>query len=53
MAIRLLAGIEVDSGAPSHAMWELGRAARSSAAVSAAFDAGADAVLDLLGGGRR
>jgi pyruvate,water dikinase len=48
MAIRLLAGIEVDSGAPSHAMWELGRVARSSAVVSAAFEAGPDAVLDRL-----
>ena len=48
MAIRLLAGIEVDSGAPSRAMWELGRVARSSAAVSAAFEAGPDAVLDRL-----
>ena len=53
MAIRLLSGIEVDSGAPSHAMWELGRLARSSVEVSAAFEAGPDAVLDLLeaGGG--
>ncbi|MCU0261176.1 MAG: hypothetical protein MUE78_09175, partial [Ilumatobacteraceae bacterium] len=29
-SIQLLAGIEVDSGAPSHAMWELGRVARGS-----------------------
>ncbi len=48
LSIRLLAGIEVDSAAPSHAMWELGRVAKSSAAVSAAFDAGPDAVLDAL-----
>ena len=48
MAIRLLAGIEVDSAAPSYAMWDLGRAARASAAVSAAFDAGPDQVLALL-----
>ena len=48
MAIRLLAGVEVDSGAPSRAMWELGRLARSSAVVSAAFEAGPDAVLDRL-----
>ena len=48
MAIRLLAGIEVDSGAPSRAMWELGRFARSSTEVSAAFEAGPDAVLDRL-----
>lgn len=48
LAIRLLAGIEVDSGAPAHAMWALGRQARASAAVSAAFDAGPDEVLALL-----
>ena len=28
MSIRLLAGIEVDSAAPSRAMWELGRIAK-------------------------
>jgi pyruvate,water dikinase len=48
MAVRLLAGIEVDSAAPSYAMWELGRAARASGPVSAAFDAGADQVLGVL-----
>jgi pyruvate,water dikinase len=48
LSIRLLAGIEVDSGAPSHAMWELGRVAAASAEVSAAFDAGPDHVLDTL-----
>ncbi len=48
MSIRLLAGIEVDSAAPSRAMWELGRRARESDVVSAAFDAGPDAVLDRL-----
>ena len=48
MAIRLLAGIEVDSAAPSHAMWELGRAARGSEELIAAFDAGPDEVLDRL-----
>jgi phosphohistidine swiveling domain-containing protein len=48
LSIRLLAGIEVDSGAPSHAMWELGRVAAASAEVSAAFDAGPDQVLDTL-----
>ncbi len=48
MTIRLLAGIEVDSAAPSHAMWELGRLANQSAVVAAAFDAGADAVLGML-----
>ncbi len=48
LSIRLLAGIEVDSGAPSHAMWELGRLAAASAEVSTAFDAGPDDVLDIL-----
>jgi len=48
LAIRLLAGIEVDSAAPSHAMWDLGRTAAASDAVSAAFGAGPDGVLDAL-----
>ena len=48
MTVRLLAGIEVDSAAPSHAMWELGRMARSSPVTSAAFDAGPEGVLDRL-----
>jgi pyruvate,water dikinase len=48
LSIRLLAGIEVDSGAPSHAMWELGRVAAASDEVSAAFAAGPDGVLDTL-----
>jgi pyruvate,water dikinase len=48
LSIRLLAGIEVDSAAPSHAMWQLGRLAAASPAVSAAFDAGPDEVLPRL-----
>ena len=48
LSIRLLAGIEVDSGAPSHAMWELGRVAAASDEIAAAFDAGPDQVLDVL-----
>jgi rifampicin phosphotransferase len=48
MAIRLLAGIEVDSAAPSHAMWELGRLARQSSVLTAAFEAGPHHVLDQL-----
>lgn len=48
MVIRLLAGIEVDSAAPSHAMWALGRSAAASPAVTAAFDAGLDGLLDRL-----
>jgi pyruvate,water dikinase len=48
LSIRLLAGIEVDSAAPSHAMWQLGRLAAASPVVSAAFDHGPDEVLDQL-----
>ena len=48
LSIRLLAGIEVDSAAPSHAMWELGRSARNSAFIDATFEAGSDDVLDRL-----
>ena len=48
LSIRLLAGIEVDSAAPSHAMWELGRFAARSSAVSAAFEGGPDEVLQRL-----
>ena len=48
LSIRLLAGIDVDSSAPSHAMWELGRVAAGSEALGAAFDAGPDEVLDRL-----
>ncbi|MEM9610154.1 MAG: PEP-utilizing enzyme [Actinomycetota bacterium] len=48
MAIRLLAGIEVDSAAPSHAMWDLGRVAAASPVISAAFEAGPDEVIARL-----
>ena len=48
LSIRLLAGIEVDSAAPAHAMWALGRLAAASPVVTAAFEAGSDAVLDRL-----
>ncbi len=48
LSIRLLAGIEVDSAAPSHAMWHLGRLAASSTAITAAFEAGPDEVLARL-----
>ncbi len=48
LAIQLLAGIEVDSAAPSHAMWELGRIAANSEVVSAAFDRGPADVLAAL-----
>lgn len=49
LAIRLLAGIEVDSAAPTHAMWSLSRLARRSATVTAAFEEGCDDLLDRLG----
>lgn len=48
MAVRLLAGIEVDSGEPSHAMWDLGRTVANSAALTAAFGTGPDNVLAAL-----
>ncbi len=48
LSIRLLAGIEVDSAAPSHAMWKLGRLADASAELRAAFDAGTDDLLERL-----
>lgn len=48
LAIRLLAGIEVDSAAPSHAMWELGRQANGSPVVTAAFEAGVDGLIERL-----
>jgi rifampicin phosphotransferase len=48
LSIRLLAGIEVDSAAPSHAMWALGRQAAASSVLSAAFDSGVDGLLDRL-----
>ncbi len=50
LAIRLLAGIEVDSAAPAHAMWALGRLARRSAVVTSAFDAGLGTTVDTLAG---
>ena len=48
LSIRLLAGIEVDSAAPSHAMWVLGRLAAASPVVASAFEGGPDEVLDRL-----
>jgi rifampicin phosphotransferase len=51
LSIRLLAGIEVDSAAPSHAMWNLGRLARANEDVNGAFEAGADGLLDRLRAG--
>jgi pyruvate,water dikinase len=48
LGIRLLAGIDVDSAAPSRAMWELAREARSSAELQNVFGAGLDGLLDRL-----
>lgn len=48
LSIRLLAGIEVDSAAPSHAMWDLGRVAAASAELSSAFEGGPDDLLATL-----
>jgi rifampicin phosphotransferase len=48
LAIRLLAGIDADSAAPSHAMWALATQARESAVVNAAFEAGLDDLLTRL-----
>jgi len=48
LAIRLLAGIEVDSAEPSHAMWKLGRLAGASQVVNAAFDGGVATVVERL-----
>jgi rifampicin phosphotransferase len=49
-AMRLIAGLgEVDSAAPSWALWELGRKVASSPQLSAAFDAGVEGLLDRLG----
>ena len=47
-AVKLLAGIEVDSAAPSRAMWDLGRQAAASPSVTKAFDAGVEGVRDRL-----
>jgi pyruvate,water dikinase len=47
--MRLIAGVgDVDSAAPSFAMWELGRRAASTPGVRAEFDAGLDGLLDRL-----
>jgi pyruvate,water dikinase len=49
MAVRLIASIgDVDSAAPSWALWELSRQVRSSAELTSAFDAGVDGLLDRL-----
>ncbi len=48
--MKLIAGVgDVESAAPSAAMWDLGRIAASSASVMAAFDDGVAGLLDRLG----
>jgi pyruvate,water dikinase len=47
--MKLLAGIgDVDSALPSHALWAMSRKIRASDALTAAFDAGIDDVLERL-----
>jgi pyruvate,water dikinase len=47
--MKLLAGIgDVDSALPSYALWDLSRKVRADAALTEAFDAGLDDVLDRL-----
>ena len=49
LALRLISAIgDVDSAAPSWAMWELGREARQVAQVGKAFDQGVAGLLDRL-----
>lgn len=49
LAMRLIAGIgDVDSAAPSWAMWKLARAAAASPELSAEFDKGADGLYGRL-----
>ncbi len=48
--MRLLAGLgDVDSAAPSYAMWAMSRAVRSSPVLTAAFDAGVAGLYERLG----
>lgn len=47
--MKLVAGIgEVDSAEPSYAMWELSRAVRASAELTAAFDGGMAGLLERI-----
>lgn len=47
--MKLLAGIgDVDSALPSHALWKMSRAIRADEALTAAFDAGVDGVLERV-----
>jgi phosphohistidine swiveling domain-containing protein len=47
--MRLLAGLgDVDSAAPSYAIWDMSRKIRASAALTEAFDAGVDGLVGRL-----
>ena len=49
LAVRLLAGLgDVDSAAPSKAMWDLSRMANDRPGITAAFDEGIDGLWDRL-----
>ncbi len=49
LAVKLLAGLgDIDSAAPSQAMWDLSRLANESTAVSALFDAGPSGLWQRL-----
>jgi pyruvate,water dikinase len=49
LAMRLVAGIgDVDSAAPSWALWELARRVADSQALTAAFDAGVPGIIERL-----
>ena len=49
LAMTLVSGIGgVDSAEPSYAFWEMGRAVRASASLTAAFDAGIEGLLERL-----
>ena len=49
LAIRLLAGIEVDSAAPAHALWSLSRRIRRSPELTAPFEADPSCALEVFG----
>lgn len=50
LPMKVLSGLgDVDSAAPSFEMWEISRAVRASTELTATFDDGLDAVLELLG----
>jgi len=48
-AMRVISGVgDVESAAPSQAMWQLGRQVAADPALTAAFDAGLDGLLDRI-----